>query len=491
VALMSWGLGALLLGGCLAWYGAFLLRVTGEELGSAPGHSTWSLLTPLSAWVVLGTLGLGSASLVHTWGLAAVPVLLGVLLLLVPWPLAMAVAVPLGQPRLAYALARLSTVRARHDPIGLAMATAARAACRRTTHDRAAARWIAERQRTRPLTPGMVLAHGLLAEAAGQHEEARQFLAVIDLFDARVTDPTVLRWRREWVLADAARRGDWSDVVEVSQALGPTTPASEWLGAVAQRLLGRPDAPSDEALESLWRRVPGRKRTAWLHERALRAAPTAPAPTVVEEPDDPVQAALLADLALQTAPHPAALQAAADAWTRVLPTLEAQVAQRAADLGSRRPHAAVDTLHRRVAEGLQRAAERLDLPVPPVGDLTRRHAGPRRDQLLRSVELAAEALDRRLQAGRTLSAADELREWLALKALLDEVERLGGDELLRLAFRPAYGPCCTQSVHLYNEAGQPWLSNAMTRWLLHLAHRAGDQRAVALQTKNLAAVSGP
>lgn len=485
---MSWGLGILVIGLCLASYAAFLMRLISDEVdGNASGDATWGFLLPIAAWVTLGSLGLGAASLVPTWGLGGVALMAVVLVLAVPWPLALAVAVPLGWPRTAYVLARLSTVRARRDPVGLAMVVAARAASRQAQVDRAVQAWIVGRRKKRPVTPGMVMALGLLAASRGDREEARHFLDVLPLFDARVADPTVVRWSREWLVAEAAQRGAWAEVEERAGKLGPTTPAIEWLGAVAQRLLGSAEGPSDDRLELLWRKVAGRARTTWLHERALRTQ----APRKHDEPlpDDPVEAALQADLRLQASPSADRLDRSARCWEAALPTLEDQVRDRAIALGSHQPDRAVARFREQVSERLQAASEHTGTAVPAVGGLSARAGGQRREALLRSVELAARALEQRLERGGVLPAPDELREWLALKSLIAEVEQLGGVEMLRVAFRPVYGPCCTLSVRLYNDDNEPWLSNAMTRWLLHLAHRAGDQRAVALQTKNLTAVS--
>jgi hypothetical protein len=84
-----------------------------------------------------------------------------------------------------------------------------------------------------------------------------------------------------------------------------------------------------------------------------------------------------------------------------------------------------------------------------------------------------------------------LYDWMELDGLLDDVRRRGSPGALRLAFHPTYGPLTALSVALYNDLGEPLLSNALTRWLLDLAREVGDERAAEHQTRNLAATSTP
>ena len=486
---MSFAAGLLVLGACVIGFVLFLGRVLrdlwDDDAGKPP---TVTAFAPVTAWVALGVLAKSSLDVsASIWPLAVIGGLL-LVVLAVPTLWVRLVAIPLGRPRSAYLLTRLSVLAARTDPVGLAMLHAGRAACRQRKVRLEDLAWVRGRVKQRPLTPGMIMGLGLVAAAQGDRDEARQFIASLSLFDQGVTDATVERLAQEWLAADAAQRGAWSDVADIADRLGPTTHATRWLGAVAKRLLGRPDAPTDERLEELWRRVPGRDRTEWIQRRARAAEPV-----VVDDaplPDDVVDAALHAQLRLDAHPSRAALAQAAACWEAALPGLAATAVARAEALGSHQPEQATERLHAQVADALTRASRALGTPVPTVGGLSGRAAGSVRDDHLRTVELAASAMEQRLAAHKALPPVDELREWLALKHVLDQAIALGGDDLLRVAFRPVYGPCCTLSVRLYNQDAQPWVSNAMTRWLLKLAHRAGDERAVALQTKNLSAVSG-
>jgi len=485
---MAFVIGVLALGGSLVSFAIFLLRVLSDVADDNAGSPyTTSAIAPLTAWIAIGSLGAWGVSLLPGLWPVAMLVLAGCVLLAAPSLWVRFVAIPMGWPRSAYFLSRLSVLRARTDPVGVAMMSAAWAAGRQKRPSSADLAWVTGRVKQRPLTPGMCMALGLVAAARGDRDEARQFLACLPLFDQGITDPMVERLAREWRTADAAQRGDWREVVDIAQAIGPSTPATRWLGAVAQRLLGLPDAPSEERLEALWKQVPGQRRTEWLQQRA-RAAHT---PEVRDAmlPDDVVDAALHAQLLLDAHPSRDALAQAASCWSAALPELEAATVDRAIALGSHTPHRAVEKLHRQVAEGLSRASKRLGAPVPTVDGLAEQAAADHREQHLRTLELAGRAMEQRLAAHRALPPVDELREWLALKHLIEQAAQVGGDELLRVAFRPVYVPCCTLSVRLYNHDGQPWLSNAITRWLLKLAHRVGDDRAIALQSKNLAAVS--
>ncbi len=455
----------------LAWvYLGFLRRAWADQApdGPRPGQA---LLSTFSAWTALPMFaGLGVTMMRGGLALGVVGflIVLAAIALLVPWPLATVVAIPRGWPRAAYALTRLSTLRSHPDPVGVAMAASARALLRSHEPDAELAGWIEAHGHGRSITPGMVLAHGLLAARRGDDALARRLLATVERFDARAHDDIVLRWSREWRAAEAAERGAWSEVVEAASRLGPTSQVTRWLEGVGRRYAGVADAPGDETLDARWQQIPRRSVLSDLHHACLgHRGPTASAPADTEEAPSPLQRHVDA----VAHPTPTTLAAALAAWARVAD------AQR-------------DRLPRAIAD-LAAAAAEAGVRLPPLPAVLQAHAtgSDADDAVLRPLELASQRLTQRLMAPTPVEPLAALFDWMDLEGLLDDVRRQGSPGAMRLAFRPAYGPLTALSVTLYNDLGEHQLSNALTRWLLALAREVGDERAIEHQTRNLAATA--
>ncbi len=417
------------------------------------------------------------------------PVVFGVALLGLgvagPWSLARGALIPLGWPRATWLATRLSPLLWIRDRTGGALFAAAWALCRQPAPDRRAVAWIRSQiPSDAPLTAANLATLGLVAAARGDHVEARSFLGAALLFDDRIVDTNLRRHVSRWLVAEAAGRGAWDDVLRFA-AGAPRSGRVDWAAAVARRILGRPDAPDDDALESLWSRVPSLHRAGravMVHVR--RGA--VPRAHPFEPTADPLDTALSLQVAALRGGGATALRTSARAWEAALATLEPRLRARAAELGARRGDDALTTLRRQVELALAEVAEAAGTPLTELGAGLMGDAAARvRDHHLATIELAAEALQSRLDAGRLLDPIDEAREWLALARLYQDGVEAVGDEVRRLVFRPVYHPLCTLSVQLYNERNQRWLSNAMTRWLLREARLAGDQRAAELQERNL------
>lgn len=456
----------------LAWVYVGFLRRSFADAGPEKSGPGSALFTTLAAWTTLCLLG-GFGGILAT-GSGVITIVLGLGLvalaftLLAPWPLATLVAIPNGWHRTAYALARLSTLRSHPDPVGVAMATAARALLRSPDGTREAAAWIEAHGKGRPLTPGALLAHGLLASWRGDDALARRLLTIVERFDPRSHDDIVLRWAREWRAAEAAERGAWSEVVEATARLGPNTPATRWLEGVGRRYAGSRDAPDDEALDARWRQVPQHRAVSDLHHACLGHHRNRPNEPKAPQPSHPLQRHV------DALAHPSVttLTAAVAAWTAVAddPTFAHRLGRAVADLSA--------------------VASEAGLPMPPLPPSLQGHIHTDTDDaVLRPLELAGQQLAERLMAPTPIDPLSALYDWMELDALLDDVRRRGSPGALRLAFRPAYGPLTTLSVTLYNDLGEPLLSNALTRWLLDLAREVGDARCVEHQTRNLAASS--
>jgi hypothetical protein len=223
--------------------------------------------------------------------------------LFVPFFIIQHAVVPLGLPRLTYWMARFSGVTELYRSSGIsaffAVASALRGQRSRPTID-----WMEEKlKRVRSPGGAGVVAAGLIASLRGDCERARSLLFLADgrsrtdpqgrkrintALDGSVTaffTPRYVRTiARDWLVADAASRGDWHSVVSLGRR-GRTS--FRWSYAIArmiERLLGEPHACRDWLLIVLWAGAPRRRQTLPLLRRALarprghKPAPEAPAP---------------------------------------------------------------------------------------------------------------------------------------------------------------------------------------------------------------------
>jgi len=461
------------LGAVLIWA---YIRFVHQALSDGPprGHGRlWAFGNTLAAWTALPLLGALGVRLALDAGVvgavAGMLLLAAVAVLLVPWPLATAIAIPRGWPKVAYGLARLSTLRSQPDAIGLAMATASRALLRRPEPHATMAGWIESHGHGRPITPGVVLAHGLLAAHRGDDPMARRLLHAVEHFDPATHDDVVITWAREWRAAEAAERGAWPEVVDAATRLGPNAPLLRWLDGVGRRYTDAIDAPTDESLDARWQQIPIRRKLSDLHHACIGHHHTTPG----RSPSDASSSPLQRHIDALAHPTPATLADAVQAWSEA-----------AAGEAHRLPRALAD---------LARAAGEVGLPLPPLPASLRPHvdAADADEAVLGPLELASQRLHRSLMSPMVIDPLAGLFDWMELDGLLDEVRRGGSPGALRLAFRPTYGPLTTLAVVLYNDLDQPLLSNALTRWLLALAQEVGDQRAVEHQTQNLSASLRP
>lgn len=425
----------------------------------------------------------------------AILVALAVGLLMFPWPLAYFVAVPLGAVRVAYHLGRWSDVTWRLDYEGGALVAGARALLRQDSPQSDSLAWLEDKlAAVHPVLPGSLLAAGLLGWARGDRVAAKRLIEGIGWFRAdRVPD---LAWSqaREWLVVDAAAEGDWPRAATLSRTDGrPTSNGAELLGGVARHLVGDPKAPSATALWLRWAVTPGRELTRPLLERALAAAPPAsrPAPDLAEA-EDPLVNALRrhARLARREVPTREDLEDLAKAWDRVAadPSLPTGVLARAHALGARTGPSAVPKFLDEVREELTAFAVRGDVPLhdlPGTGILAAA-AQSARDAAMREVEQLADALEHRVEQKRELPGIDETREFLQLAAAWDQLGEIGGASAQRLVFGKVHTALCALAVQLFNTRGEKPLGNAIFRWLLNAAKRAGTPAAIELQTKNVA-----
>lgn len=451
------------------------------------------------------------------WQLIAwsVPLLVLVLVLLVPWTVARGIFIPLGMPRAARWLASLAAGRWEQDGHGGGLIAAAWAVLRQATPDPDAIVWIERARDAQPmLRASHVLATGLLAAARGDLDCARLLLDSVTGLGPRTTPRLVRALAREWLVADAARRGKWAWAAHMTRGPRLRSRTLRLLDAASARLAGWADAPPVPWLWLMWLMAPRRRHTLALVRRAAAPIPApgsaggsasggaddAPASARPALHPDAYQHALRAHVAVlgnltgagRTADAEAAAHTIEDlarAWDQALdaPETRRMVMERAAALGVRNGEAALQALADAVTRDLATLIRAALLPLPPramTSRTMREAARLLREELISEIELAFDALQNRVLAERRLTPIDEWREWLALRALHQRAAAVGGIELRRMVFAHVHQVGCKYAVWLWNQRTQHLMANEMFRWLLGEAVIVGDSEAAELQRRN-------
>jgi hypothetical protein len=460
------------------------------------------LFVLVPAGVVLFTAVLGGQ-------LSLLPSLLVIVACIFPWAswaITRLLLIPLGLPRLAYLLSFTSDVTFHLDRRGGAAMAGAWAIARGPTFDEKAADWItAKLTNGEPLRGGGIFAHGLLLAARGDVDGARALIESIHAIDPRACPPAVRRLANGWLAAEAATRGDWLRVAELGLTLREGGRQAWLLSAVAQSLRLEPMAPGRFGLWLRWAIAPHRRRTLPIVRRALQALDGA----FVEPGDDeaPLRPAVHTeagdDFCLALSLHTSMLRrprgtvrgedvrAISQAWDAVLcdRSTEHVLSMRALVLGASGVKPALDRLRSAIEDDLAAVVLASGLPLAELGARGETAARVRlsvRDRLLSEVEAMSDAIRRRADDKRALPAIDEWREWNALRQTYERGARLAGQDFQRLAFYKVHPDACSFAVWLFNDRNQRPLGNAIFRWLLGEAEAVEDQRAIALQTKNVA-----
>lgn len=456
-------------------------------------------------WTVLGPLALAFAMTTLAGGVGAVIPLLVILLLIFPFPLARAVLVPLGQAKLAYWLTLSGDYLFHVDRRGGAALAGAWALAMEPKLDEAAADWLTARLAGEETLRGAgVAAWAMLLAARGDREGARAlFTAVLDI-DDRACPYEAKRVARAWLATDAAERGEWARAAELGRSPLESGRIGWLLGGIAGALLLEPTAPDRRGLWLRWAIAPHRAATRPMVERAIHALdggfidpedepPLAPA--AAPEGADAMGTALSLHAAVLSrsagALRPEDVRAAGQAWDAVLDDRGTRrlLDERALVLGASAPEAALARMRAAVEEDLAAAVLAAGMPLKELqdkGDVTGRVRARLRDRLLAEVEALSDAIRRRVDDKRALPAADEWREWANLVERYERGVAGAGEDFRRLSFVKVYPDACAFAVWLFNDRKQRPLGNMIFRWLLAEAEALDDQRAVALQTKNVA-----
>lgn len=256
--------------------------------------SLWLVGKRGDPWWPLGCLMLIATPLVHPW-------------LLVKWLL-----VPLGAVRTATRVARLAGHPWFRDPVGGSVLSGVLASLRRRRHDPARARWLRARLASDRLGGAGIVALGLIAADAGDRDTARRLLGTLDEIEPDICPDLARMIALDWLVADAARRGAWYELVDrISDDPFPT-PTTRFVGMCARRMLG--EDVRRRSLVWAWLWAPRRLATAGLLFACLRTA--RPIPRVIE--DDEL-GALPANEGREPVMAAMALHAEAAAWPATLP----------------------------------------------------------------------------------------------------------------------------------------------------------------------------
>jgi len=174
------------------------------------------------------------------------------LLLFYPWWTARFIAIPLGLPRLAYALTAFTGMEWWCDKPEGPVAAAAWCLSRQKKATEQSITWVEKHlDPARPVRASTVAAHAMLAAARGRLSDARMLFESMLLLDGRTAPEAIWRLCFEWLTTDAAARGDWTAVRRFTRHyLAPRIATIVLLARVAQRPSGTRRASILEVCQS-------------------------------------------------------------------------------------------------------------------------------------------------------------------------------------------------------------------------------------------------
>jgi hypothetical protein len=194
------------------------------------------------------------------------------------WPLLRRTVVAGGLVRTSYWLSYLARPTFEHDRAGGAALAGALALLHRGAHDQAAATWLEGKLAAQAKSglAGMV-ASGLMAASRGDRAGARDMMLGADSVDVELAPAAARRVANEWLVADAAERGDWVTVIRRGVQPERASAYTRFLARATARIRGEAPAgapnPTDVGLWLSWLFAPGRKTLRLLLESSsLRSA---------------------------------------------------------------------------------------------------------------------------------------------------------------------------------------------------------------------------
>ncbi|HEX7645641.1 MAG TPA: hypothetical protein VF472_25840 [Burkholderiaceae bacterium] len=456
-----------------SWFGWFLLKLVLYIVA-------WAMLAESSEAVQIIFLAVGVFALMPTLMIRSI-------------------FIPLGMYRTAYWVFRglWPSGYDKQYRLGACIA-AAQALARRQDRERGCA-WLTQQL---PLVAsphiGYDMLIGLLAAIRGERDTAQ---AVFHLVDTTLGPRHLRRMARDWLVADAAARGDWQDVIWRGRRGRDSFRWSYAVARMAERIIRSTEAPANWLLVILWLYAPRRRRLLPLLRQA-RDLPRAPAPAAKfarplnwQDAIAPL-AAMLCEREKGATPQRAQFVSAIHgaAANLAVPSMRARIEERLRKLdpnpsGPGNVDAVMAALrtqltqlaHTLIEQAPQLAEGGEERPV--VGEAIegmRRHA-------MQDIATRAQDFAHRTAQRQVLPRAQEWAAWGNLRARAERLLRLSPQAEDSL-FAAMYAPMCNFAVFQHNELQHHRLAHDIFCWLHR--HAASNPEAGELLSKNAQAYSG-
>jgi hypothetical protein len=460
-----------------------------------------SRLTAMVFWkVVAFALMLGTAAATAPVGFAVL--VAPMVIVVAPGLVIEYLVVPLGLPRVSYWAARcLWTMEvAREAEAGAAMYGALALALARKAPAKEMIDWLEFKvKNAHPLRGAAVTTLGLLAAMRGDRRRARALLLVVDPSERTFVSTRGRAVARDWLVANAARIGNWREVIRLGRPGYGYDNGLRWsycMARIAERVSGAPRGARDWQVWLIWLMAPRRRATLPLLRRALAVPRATEPPDVVAPPAAealPQALAAFADaLPDRSARAPVVLAVAAAGVELSLEAAAtgATIAERAEALGAQNDaEAVVAGMRTRLADLLVPLLE--DIPSLAGGSPRSPILGQAVDQvrvrLFRDIEAQCKDFEDRRKREDFSSAAAEWEAWATMRDAADRLLALS-PESEPVLFQAMYSPMCNFAVFEHNTCKRITLGYAIFSWLYR--HAQLDASALRLLESNMKASDG-
>jgi hypothetical protein len=205
------------------------------------------------------------------------------ILVVAPTPVLEWIVVPLRLPRVAYWIGRVCLPLGFADePVGGGVVYGALALRRKGTSGQTVD-WLRKKiDHTPPLRGMGVVTAGLLAAVRGDDHRARCLFLVADTLPSKLLSRKARAMARDWLVVDAARAGNWREVIRLGRRRTPSLRWSYAIARIAERLVGDKQAQPGWVLWLCWILAPRRRASLLLLYRAL-AIPRASNPLATNQ----------------------------------------------------------------------------------------------------------------------------------------------------------------------------------------------------------------
>ena len=433
------------------------------------------------------------------WGHTSLSLLvlaLGILALM-PTLFLNCVVVPLGLPRIAYWYSRCAWPNGFGGEFRLGAVYYSALALARKGANAERVAWLRQRlsvESSAHVAYDMTL--GLLLALSGDAATARRIFAAFDDDHKRLGMWCFRRAARDWLVMDAARRGDWPEVIARGRRGADSYRWSYAVARIAERLDRHPQAPGNRQLWALWLCAPRRLKLLPFVRRAIAV------PWTAEEDDSSppfpkdLAGALsnLAGMLMQTARtgmEPAREEFLSTVrWVNIRlesPLLHNQIQQRLQALGSFSPSGAdvaVNSFREQFAALITPLIEQS--PHLVTGERERpvikEVIGKIRQDAFQDIEARCRDYVNRTANEISFDIEEEWKAWEKLRAIADRLLIIAPDAEDTL-FREVYAPICNFGVFQHNAESRHRLAYDMFLWLSWHAH--SNPAAAQLLERNL------